>query len=66
VNPLCLCAFVADFKNIRSEKLTHYTNMNKLIILITILFIWNKYSRCETNNDFIKLKEENGIQLFSR
>jgi len=57
---------VADFKNIRSEKLTHYTNMNKLIILITILFIWNKYSRCETNNDFIKLKEENGIQLFSR
>ena len=40
--------------------------MNKLIILITIISVWHKYSRCDNHNDFIKLKEENGIQLSSR
>jgi len=40
--------------------------MNKLIILITILSVWHKYSRCENNSDFMILKEENGIQLSSR
>lgn len=40
--------------------------MNKLIILLTIFSFWYKSSRSETYTDFIKLKEENGILLFSR
>ena len=40
--------------------------MKKFIILFTVLSIYSKSGRSDKPNDFIKLKEENGIQLSSR
>ena len=40
--------------------------MKKFLMLITVLSVWIKCGIGENNNDFTKIREEDGILLFSR